>query len=72
MRLVIVTGMSGSGKQTAQKMMEDMGFYCVDNLPVPLIPKFVELMTEPGREMSKIVLGIDVRRARLSRMFGRY
>lgn len=61
MRLVIVTGMSGSGKQTAQKMMEDMGFYCVDNLPVPLIPKFVELMTEPGREMSKIVLGIDVR-----------
>lgn len=61
MRFVIVTGMSGAGKLTAQKMMEDMGFYCVDNLPVPLIPKFVELIMEPGREMSKVVLGIDVR-----------
>ena len=61
MRFVIVTGMSGAGKLTAQKMMEDMGYYCVDNLPVPLIPKFVELILEPSQEITKVVLGIDVR-----------
>lgn len=61
MRFVIVTGMSGAGKLTAQKFLEDMGFYCVDNLPVPLISKFVELMLEPNREVTKVVLGIDVR-----------
>lgn len=43
MRFVVVTGMSGAGKRTAMKMLEDVGFYCVDNLPVPLIEKFVEL-----------------------------
>ncbi len=61
MRFVIVTGMSGGGKLTAQKMMEDMGYYCVDNLPVPLITKFVDLILEPNREITKVVLGIDVR-----------
>ncbi len=61
MRFVIVTGMSGAGKLTAQKLLEDMGFYCVDNLPVPLISKFVELILEPNREVTKVVLGIDVR-----------
>ena len=40
MRLVIVTGMSGAGKTAALKMLEDMGFYCVDNLPIPLVGKF--------------------------------
>ena len=53
--------MSGAGKLTAQKMMEDMGYYCVDNLPVPLIDKFVELILEPSQEITKVVLGIDVR-----------
>ena len=48
MRFVIVTGMSGAGKQTAMKMLEDMGFYCVDNMPVPLIDKFIELFSGPG------------------------
>ena len=48
MRFVIVTGMSGGGKRTALKMLEDTGFYCVDNLPVPLIEKFVELVDTPG------------------------
>ena len=43
MKLVILTGMSGAGKSTALKMMEDIGFYCVDNLPIPLLEKFVEL-----------------------------
>ena len=44
MRCVIVTGMSGAGKSTALKMLEDMGYFCVDNLPVPLIPKMAELL----------------------------
>ena len=47
MRFVVVTGMSGAGKRTAMKMLEDVGFYCVDNLPVPLIEKFVELVATP-------------------------
>jgi UPF0042 nucleotide-binding protein len=61
MRFVIVTGMSGAGNLTAQKMLEDLGYYCVDNLPIPLISKFVELILEPNREITKVVLGIDVR-----------
>ena len=61
MRFVIVTGMSGSGKLTAMKMLEDMGFFCVDNLPVPLIEKFIELANTPGSEITKVALGLDVR-----------
>lgn len=61
MRFVIVTGMSGGGKSTALRMLEDMGFYCVDNLPVPLIEKFVELIAMPNSEISKVALGLDVR-----------
>ncbi len=61
MRFVIVTGMSGGGKATAIHMLEDAGFYCVDNLPVTLIEKFAELITVPDSEISKVVLGIDTR-----------
>lgn len=61
MRFVIVTGMSGGGKSTALKMLEDAGFYCVDNLPVSLIEKFAELISTPNSEVSKVVLGLDVR-----------
>ncbi len=61
MRFVIVTGMSGSGKRTALKMLEDSGFYCVDNLPVPLIEKFIELIAAPNGEIQKAALGLDVR-----------
>ena len=61
MRFVIVTGMSGAGKQTAMKMLEDMGFYCVDNLPLALFDRFVELVVRPGGEISKVALGLDVR-----------
>lgn len=61
MRFVVVTGMSGAGKRTAMKMLEDVGFYCVDNLPVPLIEKFVELVATPNGEISKVALGLDVR-----------
>ena len=61
MRLVIVTGMSGAGKTTALKMFEDMGYFCVDNLPIPLLTRFVEMFSEPEEEVKKIALGIDVR-----------
>ncbi|MCR5310861.1 MAG: RNase adapter RapZ [Lachnospiraceae bacterium] len=61
MRLVVVTGMSGGGKRTAMKMLEDVGYYCVDNLPVQLIDKFVDLITDKDTEYSKVALGIDVR-----------
>ncbi len=60
MRLVIVTGMSGAGKTAALKMLEDMGFYCVDNLPIPLVGKFAELV-EAARSYKERALGIDVR-----------
>ena len=61
MRLVIVTGMSGSGKQTAMKLLEDAGYYCVDNLPVPLVPTFAELIVQPGSEIEKAAVGLDIR-----------
>ena len=46
MRFVIVTGMSGAGKSTALKMLEDMGYFCVDNLPIPLMTKFAEMLSD--------------------------
>lgn len=61
MRFVIVTGMSGAGKSTTLKMMEDMGYFCVDNLPIPLVPKLTELLLVPGGEITKIALGLDIR-----------
>ena len=61
MKLVIVTGMSGAGKTIALKMLEDLGFYCVDNLPVSLVEKFAELVSMPGSEVGKVALGLDVR-----------
>lgn len=53
--------MSGAGKSTALKMMEDIGFYCVDNLPIPLLEKFVELSDVSNGELEKVALGIDIR-----------
>lgn len=61
MRFVVVTGMSGGGKSTALKMLEDTGFYCVDNLPVSLLEKFIELIAMPDSEITKVALGLDVR-----------
>lgn len=60
MRLVIVTGMSGAGKTIALKMLEDLGFYCVDNLPISLVDKFVQLVSG-GSEITQAALGIDIR-----------
>ena len=61
MRFVIVTGMSGSGKTHALKMLEDLGYFCVDNLPLELVGKFAELAANPAQEYSKVALGLDVR-----------
>lgn len=61
MRFVIVTGMSGAGKSTALKMLEDAGYFCVDNLPIALVGKFAELIYQKNREISKAALGIDIR-----------
>ena len=61
MRFVIVTGMSGAGKSTALKILEDQGYFCADNLPIPLIEKFAELSCAPDREYNKVALGVDVR-----------
>lgn len=61
MRFVIVTGMSGAGKSTVLKFLEDIGFFCVDNLPPSLIPKFVELCDSPTSEVENVALGIDIR-----------
>ena len=60
MKLVIVTGMSGAGKTIALKMLEDLGFYCVDNLPISLADKFVQLVSDGGT-VQKAALGIDIR-----------
>ncbi len=61
MRVVIVTGMSGAGKSTALKMLEDAGYFCVDNLPVPLLPMLSELLQNQNTEVNKVALGIDIR-----------
>ena len=53
--------MSGAGKSTTLKMLEDIGYFCVDNLPIPLIEKFAELSLTPNSELTKIAIGIDVR-----------
>ncbi len=61
LRIVIVTGLSGSGKSTALKALEDIGFFCVDNLPIMLLPKFLDLQTGVSSEISKIALVMDLR-----------
>lgn len=60
-RTIIISGMSGSGKSTALRALEDVGFFCVDNLPVALLPKFLELRQGSGSEITKTALVMDVR-----------
>ncbi|MGM0855094.1 MAG: RNase adapter RapZ [Bacillota bacterium] len=60
-QLVIITGMSGAGKTVAIQSFEDLGFFCVDNLPPTLLPKFLELMKESGNKMNKVALVMDLR-----------
>ena len=61
MRFIIITGMSGAGKSHAANYMEDLGYYCIDNLPPILIPQFVELCRQAQGDISKIALVIDIR-----------
>ena len=70
MRLVIVTGMSGAGRTTALKMLEDAGYFCVDNLPVPFIEKFAELTASGNSEITKVAIGVDVRSGKSLRELG--
>ena len=65
MRLVIVTGMSGAGKSTAMKMLEDAQYFCVDNLPIQLVGKFVSLVSaNKGEDVQNAAIGLDVRSGR--------
>jgi len=59
--IIIITGLSGSGKSTAMAALEDGGFYCVDNMPVDLLPKFLDLPVERDSEMTGIALVMDLR-----------
>lgn len=60
-RFVIVTGMSGAGRGSALRMLEDMGYFCVDNLPVPLIPKLTKVFIGESKSIDRVALGIDIR-----------
>jgi UPF0042 nucleotide-binding protein len=64
LRALVVTGLSGSGKSTALDALEDLGFYCIDNLPVVLLPQFVELWQSSREELHRVALGIDAREGR--------
>ncbi|WP_304508486.1 RNase adapter RapZ [Anaerotignum sp.] len=65
MRFVIVTGMSGAGKSSVLKFLEDINFFCVDNLPPALIPKFAELCYEQEGEIERVAMGVDIRGGKL-------
>ncbi len=71
LRAVVVTGLSGSGKTTALHVLEDLGFYCIDNLPVALVPRFVELWERSREDVSRVALGIDARERRFLADFPR-
>ena len=61
MRFVIVTGLSGAGKTQATRALEDLGYFCVDNLPPKLISKFAEMCTQSSGNIEKVALVIDIR-----------
>jgi UPF0042 nucleotide-binding protein len=60
-RVILISGLSGSGKTTAIKALEDIGFYCVDNLPILLLPKFIELCEQSAGKISKVAVVEDIR-----------
>ena len=61
LRVVIITGLSGSGKSTALRALEDIGFFCVDNLPVILLPKFLSITTSSSPEIKHVAMVMDLR-----------
>ncbi len=64
LRIVVVTGLSGSGKSTAIKAFEDLGYFCVDNLPVLMLPDFLKLREESSEDLWDVALGMDIRERR--------
>ena len=61
MQLLIVTGMSGAGKSSVMDVMEDIGYYCIDNIPPKLISKFVDLCRQSETEITKVAVAVDIR-----------
>lgn len=61
MQIVVITGLSGSGKSTALRALEDIGFFCVDNLPIVLLPKFLKIQSEVSKKISKVAMVMDLR-----------
>lgn len=70
-QLIIITGLSGSGKGSALKAFEDLGYYCIDNLPIDLIPLFAELCATSGEEYHRTAMVVDVREGEALRRFPR-
>ncbi|MDD4169988.1 MAG: RNase adapter RapZ [Desulfotomaculaceae bacterium] len=68
-KLIIVTGLSGAGKTQALHCLEDLGFFCIDNLPPALIPKFAELCTQAANKINKVALVVDIRGGEFFNMF---
>ncbi len=69
MDCVVVTGLSGAGKTSALRALEDMGYFCVDNLPLPLLPRLIRLYRDWGQRLTKIAVGVDVRTGLPARVF---
>ena len=63
-RFVVLTGLSGSGKSQAIRALEDLGYFCVDNLPVALLPMLAELTLRAGSEITRAAVVVDVREGR--------
>src|SRR5574340_1113839 len=61
LRVVIMTGLSGSGKSTALRALEDIGFFCVDNLPVVLLPRFLKIQAGESKNITNVALVMDLR-----------
>lgn len=68
-RVVVISGLSGSGKSTAIRALEDIGFFCIDNLPIVLLPKLTELFPNSGGEIEQIALVVDARESRFLGQF---
>ncbi|MDR1700418.1 MAG: RNase adapter RapZ [Lachnoclostridium sp.] len=68
MKFVIVTGMSGAGKSSVLNMLEDYGYFCVDNLPIRLIPTFIQLVSESKEGTQRVALGLDIRSGELTEL----
>ena len=61
MRVILISGLSGSGKSVALKLMEDLGFFCVDNMPPKLIPTFVKLIFNSNEKRDRVAIVADIR-----------